>query len=110
MEGGGGQTGGRGQETKGEGGLDGDIEGGLVILKATREASCTGEKLWIKECQPPSYLPSLYCDTSMSLVISKSGPVPNMAFILRDSRCLTSDESRRALAARWGECRAVQKQ
>lgn len=37
-------TQGTGQEMLGgEGGLDRGYQGGLVILKATREASCTGE-------------------------------------------------------------------
>lgn len=55
VEGGGGQTGGRGQEMWGEGGLD----GGLVILKATREASCTGESFGSKNASNPhTSLPS----------------------------------------------------
>lgn len=87
MVGGGGQTEGRGQEMWGEGGLDGGIKGGLVILKATREASCTGESFGSKNASHPHTSPPSAV-THPRLAVSKNRPPSNLAFILRDSGCL----------------------
>lgn len=83
----GGQTEGRGQEMWGEGGLDGGIKGGLVILKATREASCTGESFGSKNASHPHICPPSTV-THPCLALLKSRPAPNLALILWDSHCL----------------------
>lgn len=55
-------------------------QGGLVIKKATREASCSGGKLWIKEARFPatSIPPSV---THLCWDVWKSKPVSSLAFI-----------------------------
>lgn len=79
VEGGGGQTEGRGQEMWGEGVSMGVSRGGLVILKATREASCTGESFGSKNVSHPHT--SLCCDTSKSSCIKEqAGLQPGFHF------------------------------
>lgn len=82
----GGQTEGRGQEMRGEGGLDGSKRGSSYF-ESHKGSHLHWGKLWIKECQPPSYLPSFYCDTSMSSSFKEQAG-RNLAFILWDSHCL----------------------
>lgn len=67
----------------------GNTEGGLVILKATREASCTGESFGSKNASHPRTSPPSAV-THPRLAVSKSRPLSNLAFIWRDSRRLTS--------------------
>lgn len=71
----------------GRGGLDGGIKGGRVILKATREASCTGESFGSKNASHPHTSPPSTV-THPCLAVSKSRLASNMAFILSDSHCL----------------------
>lgn len=70
-----------GRKCGGKGGLDEGIKGGVVILKATREASCTGESFGSKNASHPHISPPSTV-THPCLALSKSKPAPDLAFIL----------------------------
>lgn len=61
-------------------------ESSLVILKTTREASCTGERFGSKSASHPHISPASAV-THPCLPVSKTSSVSNLVFILRDSRC-----------------------